>query len=49
MPDLLALIVALPQTPAVPHGIGREWLPIASVLVPFLLLVIIIYAGRHRV
>lgn len=36
------------QAAEVPHGIGLEWLVIASVLVPALLLVVILYLGSRN-
>lgn len=32
----------------VPHGVGLEWMPIASLLIPALLLVIVIYLGSRN-
>ncbi len=47
---MLALLLSLlPQTAAAPHGIGTEWLVPVAVLVPFLLLIVIVLAGRRRV
>ena len=36
------------QITEVPHGVGLEWLVIASFLVPALLLVVVIYLGSRN-
>jgi hypothetical protein len=36
------------QAADVPHGVGLEWMPIASLIVPALLLVIVIYFGSRN-
>ena len=36
------------QAMDVPHGVGLEWMPIASLIVPALLLVIVIYLGSRN-
>ncbi len=43
MNALLAL-----QAPDVPHGVGLEWMPILSFVVPAVLLLIIIYVGSKN-
>ncbi len=35
------------QAVDMPHGVGLEWLVIASVLIPALLLVVILYLGSR--
>lgn len=42
------LLSLLPQT-AAPVGVGSEWLTIAAIVIPFLLLIAIMIAGRKRV
>ena len=46
---MLSLLLLLPQTAPASHGVGTEWLPIVSIVAPFLLLLVIILAGRKRV
>ena len=36
------------QAADVPHGVGLEWMPIASLIVPAVLLVLIIYLGSRN-
>jgi hypothetical protein len=36
------------QAADVPHGVGLEWMPIASLLVPALLIVVLIYFGSRN-
>ncbi|MEP0548342.1 MAG: hypothetical protein ABJF88_15505 [Rhodothermales bacterium] len=38
----------LSQLADVPHGIGLEWMPIASILVPAVLLLVLIYLGSRN-
>ncbi len=42
------LLSPLPQV-AAPHGLGLEWLPIVSIVLPFFVLVGLMLAGRNRV
>ena len=46
---MLPLLALLPQVAPVPDGVGTEWLPIAAIVLPFLLLLAILIAGRKRV
>lgn len=36
------------QVAEVPHGVGLEWMPIASIIVPALLLLAIILLGSRN-
>ena len=36
------------QVADVPHGVGLEWMPILSILVPAVLLLVIIYFGSKN-
>jgi hypothetical protein len=38
----------LSQLADVPHGIGLEWMPIASIVFPAVLLLVIIYLGSRN-
>ena len=38
----------LAQVAEVPHGVGLEWMPIASIVVPVLLLLAIILLGSRN-
>lgn len=41
------LIPAL-QVADIPYGVGLEWMPILSVLVPAVLLILVIYLGSKN-
>lgn len=43
-PTLAVLLQAIPQIPSIPTGL--EWMPIASLVVPALLLIALVYVGR---
>lgn len=43
MPPLL-----LSQLVDVPHGVGLEWMPIASIVFPAVLLLVLIYLGSRN-
>lgn len=43
----MTLLPAL-QVADVPHGVGLEWMPILSILVPAVLLIVIIYLGSKN-
>lgn len=38
----------LSQLADVPHGVGLEWMPIASILVPAVLILALIYLGSRN-
>lgn len=44
MPALLARLAPLPEG----YGTGLEWMPVASVVVPLVLLVIVIWLGSRN-
>lgn len=44
-----ALLLLLPQSAPSSSGIGLEWLPIVSIVLPFLVIVAILMMGRKRV
>lgn len=41
-------LLLISQLTDVPHGVGLEWMPIASIVIPALLLVAIIYLGSRN-
>ena len=45
---MLALFL-LPQALPAPTSVGTEWLTVAAFVLPFLLLVAILAAGRRRI
>ena len=46
---MLPLLLLLPQSAPAPSGLGIEWLPVVSIVLPFLVLIAILLMGRKRV
>lgn len=44
---LMLLLQSAPFQSGAPLGTGLEWLTVASVLVPALVLIALVYQGRH--
>ncbi|HET6569023.1 MAG TPA: hypothetical protein VFG50_13745 [Rhodothermales bacterium] len=45
---LLIPLLQMASDPGRTAGTGREWMVIAAIVVPFLLLIVIIYLGTRR-